>query len=283
MARPTDPAKLDHAVDLYVGGKTGGEVETVTGVSRTVLYRELTKRGLPRQRLIPTPDGLIEDYLSGSSVKACASRYGIDRKAVYRMLSEAGIDGRNRSEAMQLRWVRASAADRQAMLAQAHAASRDRVPTDAERVAIANAKDGKALSALETQFAAMLAAIGVSVELGVPCGPYNLDLVAADTVAVEIFGGNWHARGHHRERFPERARHVLNAGYSLAIVWVHEGRYPLGVACAQHLSTLVQITRGHPSIGRQHWVIRGDGHFLAIREDDGDEVPFILPSGRREN
>lgn len=283
MARPTDPAKLDDAIRLYEAGKTAREAEAATGISKSVLFRALHARGIATRRTLATPDGLIEDYLSGISVKACAAKYGIDRNAVYRMLREANIDGRNRSEAMQLRWSRASAEERSRMLDRAHEASKGVPAPEQTRVRIAQARAGQPLSPLETSMAAMLGQLGYEVELGVPCGPYNLDMVVSGTVTVEIFGGKWHEFGRHRARFAKRYRNLFDAGYSLVIVWVDTERYPLGVACAQHIATLVEITRGHPSIGRQHWVVRGDGYFLAVREDDGDEVPFITASGRRED
>lgn len=45
---PSDPAKTDAAVTLYLAGKTAREVSEATGVSRSVLYRELSKRGVSR-------------------------------------------------------------------------------------------------------------------------------------------------------------------------------------------------------------------------------------------
>ena len=45
----SSPAKLDAAVTLYLAGKTAREVAEATGVSRSVLYRELSKRGASRE------------------------------------------------------------------------------------------------------------------------------------------------------------------------------------------------------------------------------------------
>lgn len=285
MAAPTDPAKLDHAIKLYKSGKTLRESATTAGISETTLNRKLRILGQLEdraQRPTPTPPALAADYLSGESVKALALRHGVNRTAIARMLGELGIDTRDRSMAMTIRWQRATLGQRESMLADAHEAAK-RPHSVEQRIRIASAKAGRPLSGEEVELADCLRELGHSVELGVPCGVYNLDLVVSGTVAVEVFGGNWHGRGRHRERFPERCRHILDAGYSLAIVWTHHARYPLSVACAKHLDTLVQITGGHPAIGRQHWVIRGDGYFLAVREDDGDQVPFISPSGSRDH
>jgi transposase-like protein len=283
MALPADPAKLDHAFALYKAGKSVSESAAAVGIGTTTLHRKLREAGLfENRRLLSAPPNLAEDFLGGESVKALATRHGISRRAIYRMLREQGVDGRDRSTAMTIRWQRATPEQRKAMLATAHEATR-RPQTAEHRIRIAAGKEGRPLSADEVVLADFMRDRGYTVELGVPCGKYNLDLLLAGTVAVEIFGGGWHSNGRHRDRFAERSRYILDSGYSLAIVWADKGRYPLSVACAQHLDTLVQITRGNPSIRRQHWVIRGDGYFLAAREDDGHEVPFVNASGSRDD
>lgn len=51
MTRPTDPARLDHAVTLYMSGQSALQVNAATGVSRGALRRELLSRGVePRGR-----------------------------------------------------------------------------------------------------------------------------------------------------------------------------------------------------------------------------------------
>lgn len=285
-----DPRLMEAAIAAYLSGKNLADAAEIAGIGHETFRQHLHKRGVPvrgrheaHTRRIPTPDGLIGAYLDGMSVKALSEAHRIDRNAVKRMLREAGIDCRDRSTAMTVRWQRATPEQRDAMLAASHEASRGRPQSAKQRINLAAAKAGRSFSEEELRLADFMRELGHTVELGVPCGKYNIDLVAAGTVAVEIFGGQWHASGRHRERFAERSRHILDSGYSLAIVWVKKDSYPLSVNCAQQLSALVQIASGHPSIRRQHWVIRGDGYFLAAREDDGDEVPFVLSSGRRDD
>jgi transposase-like protein len=288
--QPPDPDLLDAAVLAYENGSTVSACAEMCGIGHETFRQRLIERGIRLRgrsgaaaaRRLPTPPGFIDDYISGMSVKALAGKYGFDRNAAYRMLAEAGIDGRDRSSAMRLRWQRATEAERRAMLDAPHAATRGRTVTDEVLTAAAATKAARVFSSQETDLGAMLAELGLDIAYGVPCGPYNIDIVIAGTVAVEVQGGNWHETGDHRALFPKRSRHILDAGYSLAIVWTNKVRYPLGVKCAQHLATLAQIAGSHPAIGRQHWVIRGDGYFLAVREDDGNEVPFVSASGRRE-
>lgn len=279
---------VGEAIAAYRGGTSIEKCAKMCGLGRETMRQRVIKAGIPlrgrdeaaTRRRIPTPPGLIDDYLGGMSVKATAAKYSLQRSSVLRMLEEAGLNGRDRSEAMRLRWQRASTGERDAMLDNAHQASRGRRVSDSERQDIASAKAGITFSESETTLGAFMSGLGYDVTYGVPCGAYNIDIVVAGTVAVEIFGGQWHEVGLHRARFEKRTRHIFDAGYSLVIVWAEKRRFPISARCAQHLGTLVEITRGGPSIGRQHWVIRGDGQFLAVREDDGNEIPFITSSGR---
>lgn len=279
MTRPTDPAKIADLIKAYESGKSIGESAAVAGVSITVANREVRKAGVweNRQRRA-TPPGLVEDFLGGESVKALAARHGIERSSVYRMLGEAGIDGRGRSSAMRLRWQHATDTERGAMLDAAHDTTRGRTPADAERTAIARAKGGQTMSAYERDLGAAIAAKGISVAYGVPCGRYNIDIVAGASVAVEVFGGNWHAYGRHAARFGERSRHVLDAEYDLLIVWAGKRTFD-PVACAEHVVALAQLPDRNPSGRRQYRVIRGSGQVLAVREDDGNEIPLVVPFG----
>ena len=283
VARPLDPAKIDDAIALYKSGKTVGECASAVGIGYNTLYRKLHSRGVfESRRKHITPTTLTREFLDGESVKALAAKYRVDRNAIYRMLREAGIDGRNRSDAMLLRWQRATPEQRAALSESTRRFMTGRIQSPEHRARIALTRAGRVFSADETALADLLRDHGLEVDLGVPCGRYNLDLVISSAVAVEVFGGQWHETGRHRARFAERSRYIFDAGYSLAIVWTDKARYPVGVPCAKNLATLTQITCGDPSIGRQHWVIRGDGHFLAVREDDGNEVPFITSAGRSD-
>lgn len=218
--------------------------------------------------------------MDGQSVKALAAKHHISRPTVERMLREIGIDPRGRSEAMRIRWQNAGPEDRKRMLDAPHAAVRGTSPSRETQMTRAHARRGIPMSPLETALGGLFIGLGHDVEYATPLDTYNLDLVIDGTLAIEVFGGNWHEAGRHRASFAERSRRILDAGYSLAIVWVHETRYPIGLKCAQSLGTLVDITRS--LAGRHYWVVRGDGHFLAVRQDDGSEVPFVTASGRHE-
>lgn len=125
---------------------------------------------------------------------------------------------------------------------------------------------------------------GVETTLQKAIGPYNADL-AAYPVAVEIFGGNWHARGRHAARFPDRVRYFLDQGWNLVIVWVLDRRrwqsaIPLTPAAADYIASFVQLTRRDPSTRGQYRVIWGDGKEAATDGLDLNELALV-PSRRR--
>lgn len=44
-----DANKMDRAIALYVGGKPISEVVAISGIGKSSIYRELERRGIPRQ------------------------------------------------------------------------------------------------------------------------------------------------------------------------------------------------------------------------------------------
>lgn len=280
-----DPEGLDDAIRAYEAGQPLGKAAASVGVGYKPFMRMLRERGVrirgTADRRIATPPGLAEDFDAGASVKSLARRHGQSRTSIRRMLDDLGCGQRGLSAAMILRWEQADPAARAAMVEAAHASLRGITRPASQAVARAVTNAGRTKSPLETSLGAAIAGLGVSVAYGVPVGRYNVDIVAGTAVAVEVFGGAWHASGRHRARFPERSRYILDAGYHLVIIWADSNGNRPGVLCAQHVAALAQIPGGDPSGRRQHWVIRGDGCLLASREDDGDEVPFVMPGGGR--
>lgn len=76
--------------------------------------------------------------------------------------------------------------------------------------------------------------------------------LALGTMAVEVFGGNWHGYGRHQRRTAERYSYILASGRSVVVVWVHRQRYPLGEGTADYLAG-VRLSPG------EFRVIWGDG------------------------
>lgn len=274
-SRPFDPTALENAIAAYEAGMGIGECCATFGVARTTFNRHIRQRGVfENRRRLATPPGLAEDYAGGESVLSLSLRHGISRRAVERMLTEVGVPVRGQSAATLLAWSRVDPADRPALLAPAHAASRGRVDSEETHALRARSRVGVIRSEYERALGAELAARNVAIEFGTACGRYNIDIVARETVAVEIFGGEWHSAGNHRSRFPERSRYILDAPFDLLIAWADKRSFS-AAACADHVIEMLTDSGENSTTPRRYHVMRGDGHLIAARGDDGGEVPFI--------
>src|SRR6516165_4796239 len=117
----------------------------------------------------------------------------------------------NNSKAMKEWWRRATAEQRHAATAAAHAARRGKKDPLKLREARATARyvSGVGIGPHEVTFAKMLDTAGIKYRQQVACGPYNIDFtVASDLVAVEIRTG----AGNHRvaKMEIERRNRILN-------------------------------------------------------------------------
>mgnify|MGYP001608697279 CR=1 FL=1 len=210
---------------------------------------------------LPYESDLARLYIGGMSEKALAVLNGCERSAIRRRLLEQGVSPRNRSAGMYVRMAQTSAADRQMLTAAAHASQRGIIRSwdDLCAKAIGRERAQKTTHG-ERLVAEWLRQLGLGSRPQRAIGPYNVAL-ALDTspVAVEIFGGNFHASGRHATRMLERTKYLLDQGWSLLIAWTNGRAFPLTSTIAQPCLTLAQLTSAAPTGQRRYWVIRGNG------------------------
>ena len=234
---------------------------------------------------IPDLDNLIDFYLSGVSEKEVAERAGVNRWTFRKRLEERGIAPRGRSESMSVRMSRASREERLRLTAAAHDAVRGK-PLPLEQVckrAAGKERTGAHIVPSERQLAEQIEAMGLSVTLQKAVGPYNIDVaVEAPPIAVEVFGGNWHAGGRHRARFRERTEYLLDRGWSVVVIWVDGRRYPLGVRAAQYVVSLAKGIRSDPSGRCKYRVILGDGQPAPRLKSYLNSRAFVPAAHRRD-
>lgn len=239
---------------------------------------------MPAERVHVDTNDIIERYHSGESVNAIAIRYGVSRRAIDLRLDRLGIVRRGNADANRLEQSRRTPEQRAAYTAAAHDAVRG-VPQTWEhlcRMAIGRQHKPGNVSAAEVIFRDWLIAAGLQPIQQQAIGPYNCDLGIAP-VAVEIFGGNWHASGDHAARLPERSRYILNAGWSLLIIWVDGRNFPLTIHAAKHAITMYKASRIDPSTVGQYRVIRGTGEFVTAGRGQIDDASGIRPSRSRKD
>jgi very-short-patch-repair endonuclease len=223
---------------------------------------------------------LVERYDAGESVQRLAASQGISRNAINRLLVGEGRAIRDRSSGQRARHLGTTVEERLAMTAAAHDAKRGRPNTWEARCRAAQTREqsGAFATAREQEFIGLLVERGLHVTPQRAIGPYNCDL-AAGTIAVEIFGGNWHATGDHAARYPERCDYILDQGWHLLIAW-NQSRDPLSAHAADYLVAFHEFTERNPTAPREYRVIRGCGELLARGERPFDHLALV-PSQRR--
>ena len=205
-------------------------------------------------------DDIVKLYKSGLSEKALAERLNVNRGTIRRRLVQSGVVCRGRSESAYLRMSSLTAEERQRLAGAAHDAIRGKKYTYEELVNRAKAKEGSVgkLSAYERELASELDARGIPFVPQKALGKYNLDFFVGDSVAFEIFGGNWHFYGDHARSFTERDEFIRDCGI-LPVYCVVAHRSFNAVAVCDYLVGVLDILRRDPSsIGEQN-VIRGNG------------------------
>lgn len=275
MTRPTDPAKMEHAVQLYLSGKGTTEAATTVGISKSPLIRELRKRGVTRPRRIELV-GVGERYLAGESVLGLAQSYGVERGVIERHLREAAIPKRTAGEQARIVAANMSAAQRKARAAAAHAAKRGHPNSPESLRAAARTRESQGVpqSRAERLMLGWLEKRGQSPRIQAAIDRYNVDLAFAG-VAVEMLGGEWHAQN---PKHRARTKAILNAGWNVLFVW-DTPSYPLKSAAADYAVTFAEETRLNPAAIREYRVIRGDGEFVAGGRLDQYELTYV-PTAR---
>ena len=202
-------------------------------------------------------DDLVRRYLAGTSEQTLAAELGVSRTPVRRILLEAGVEPRGRSDAMLLRMAQTSPDERQRLAAAAHDAVRGkrRGPDELALRAVARQVTCQYLGRGEDLLRGWLAERGLPTTPQLAAGPYNIDL-AAPPVAVEL----WLSTNHpmRRARLRQKTEDLCDLGWLVVWVWVGNGDM-LCESVADKIVTLAESARRDPSLLGQHRVVRGRG------------------------
>jgi very-short-patch-repair endonuclease len=280
MAAPLDPLHLDDAIRRYLAREPTKQIHATTGVSFKVLNRERIRRGIPPRPKVAAPwDEIIAAYRSGESEYALSRRFDVSRSSIRPRLRRAGIEIRDSSTAGLVRAAKMRPAERAAQAAPAQDAARKRTRSESELRAYAKTRErnGRLGSDGERHLVHLLEERGLYPIPQKAIGRYNVDL-AVEPVAVEVLGGNWHARKRiHATRTP----YILDEGWHLIFVWSQEPYSPVTASAADYIVALLDEMRWNPPAESQYRVISGHGQLLAAgRSDDGEFALVPPPRGR---
>lgn len=230
-------------------------------------------------------DDLVRRYLSGESENALSRRYGVSRTVITRILRETETPRRGQTEANRILQASRTPEQRRAYTTAAHIARRGNKDPIERREQRAATRERRQLgvSPAEMLLCKWLQERGITMTPQKAIGPYNVDL-GTDTIAVEIFGGGWHAYGRHRTRAPERYRYLLDRGINIVIIWVGDGRRmpQLLPATADYIATFYQLASNNPAVRGEYRVIWGDGKMMPASRVNLDNLSDI-PSRRAAN
>ena len=219
--------------------------------------------GTPRN-LVDT-NNVISEYFAGKSVKQLSADHGCSRQVIYRVLRDANITPRNRSEAMYLRMSQTSPEERKCLAKAANIAKRG-LPNSEEMLRKRALAQNHFIGIGEAQFAMFLRFSNIPVVLQEPFLSYNLD-IGCGNVAVEI---HTQTASPLTARFSKKLMKCLKAGKNMIYVWIDPRSMRIDNICYQKVVSLVQEVRSNPPSRCQYWVIRGTGELYASGSFDGD-------------
>lgn len=169
--------------------------------------------------------------------------------------------------------------------AAAHAAVRGmkRTQEDLERRALGKQRKHPKFSRWESEFADWLTSNGIGFTPSKAVGKYNIDFAIGDSIAVELFGGAYHATGRAAARLHERMSYLIGRGWSVYIIWCLSKESCIFPGCFDDFSAFMQsASRDKSGIG-EYRVVWSDGDFVSAGRSESDYLTAIMPPRMRHN
>jgi len=231
---------------------------------------------MPTKIEIPNLANLLARYTAGESEQKLAREAGVNRWTFRQRIIQANIRPRNVSDSMFIRWSNATEAQRSSMLTNAHIATRGRIVSNREKIlrAASREKNCTGASRDEIQLANWLEESGIGITRQKAIDIYNLDIAINELpIAIEIFGGNWHSTGAHKDRFFKRSKYLFNLGWSLIVIWIDNGI--INPQCADYIIRFINAFRENPPSISQYRVILGNGNPAPVCKSYLNTPPII--------
>lgn len=240
-------------------------------------------------------DDAVRRYEAGEGVYQLAPELHVKPSRLKRLLKEAGVHIRSRSEARQMEWKLIDASGRREeevalRLSVSHARRVGMKFPMKWRINMAKARAGSTWGPSrpyhEREIVGELDARGVAVSYQHPIGPYLVDFALNErAVAVEIQRANWTLNVVPRRTLhKERLEYILNDGWSLLVVYcpplrrrnrtIVVERFDR-VAVADKILALLDKPGVFPPGGGQYGVIDGHAQPAPIVRLDLDGWPVI--------
>lgn len=278
MTRIIESSDVNNIINLYLSGKGLREISKIVRhkpetIKRVLIENGITLRVPANARKNLDSDLIAQLYESGESANALAVRFGVSRSAINRCLRESGIVVRGSSEANKLTASKRSPEEKRLYAQSAHDAVRGK--SQSEETLCKRAKGVQRnfrtfASPYEADIAEHLTLRGVEFVPQLAVGRYNLDFGISDHIALEVFGGGWHAGGRHALRFSKRSKYLFDRGYTIVICWITLKERFDPSAVADYIVRLRDVLRSDPTTRCKHYVIGANGEPSAIGQSKLD-------------
>lgn len=287
--------KVANLCRRYESGEPVGRLASELGVTDKVVKRILKERSVTlrgardvyalRRGFDDAQIAAIHArYMAGESTVDLANDIGCHSSTLRNTFKRKGLQVRSFSEMQHVLYAKRTPEDVAKITAAANAAARGRRATLAERCrrALTKERSPGRMTKAEAALHAELEAIGLPIQRERACGPYNIDFAIGHAVAVECFGGGWHASGRHAARHEKRCRYLLDAGWHVVLVWVDGRRSGPAIHALEHVISQLQRASRDPAALRQYRVVGSDGEVVA-RGADADDLPLKPPGELRRD
>lgn len=291
MAFKLRDADISYIVEKYTAGFAASEIAKDLGCNFAVVRKVLTRDGIKirgkgeqktvttRRRLEAVLPDILKRYEFGIGLKAVAEEFGFAPQWLKSELDARGIKVRGRSEQQFARMAITPIETLQEMAIRNGFGIKGVAPNFETRCKAAETRFNTLAiktSRLEREFAAILDKKGIDYLFQKNIGPYNADFVIG-TVAVEIWGGQFHFTGAHLERSPRRFKYFMDSGFDAVIIPTEPGNSKITAGLAEEAIRQIQFLCTNPPAIREYRMIWRDGNFTTRFRNDGEDLSFERP------
>lgn len=254
-------AFVQDCIKLNAEGLSLTKISELKGCERHNLARAIRFYGFEvkppaaQERVQLPAETIAEFYLSGSSLKELAQKYGVARDTIAKRLTSLNINLRTPVEASAVRYSKLTFEERQKLVKNANIAVRNK-PAKRQRLKKAavtrNVKPAKHLFGFgEDELYNLFINHGFSVEKQAVFDIYNIDLLVNRNIAVEI---SCSTRNPFRiKRYTEKIKKLTNSGYG--VLWIFAKTKDEIILNLDNLITYFKATCTDPTFIGQYRVI----------------------------
>lgn len=253
---------LESLSKRYLNGELLMDLAKEVGIHKMTLGRKFKKLGIaPWKQKHFDQELFAKRYLTGEPLYKLCKEIGIDRFTLTNRFKKMGIPLRSRSEISNLVYKNSGESYKQAITLRARTSRRGKKASRKEQFNRAKAieklgeKYGN-VSEAEKIIVKKLISKGVSAIHQFAVWKYNIDILAGDSLAIEIYGGMWHEVKSHKNR----NLYIMDHGFDRLDIWVDYRRHLFDpVKCADSIISFINFRKQNPLENKFHTAIWGDG------------------------